>query len=338
MSQSQPPFPLPPEPAPRSSGESLHPLSMSQIVDLSLRMVRFAWRPLYGAAAAFLVPLYVVLALLEPVIAPPINRGVVLLERWFRQLEALGGATDRPLPPMPVLPAGFWEAIGTTLLLFVVAGVVGFMAGAAVVHAVGTTYQGEIGSARTSVASTFRRGPRLAGAWLAYTLAIVALSLLGAVLAAGLIGAGAGAVAFVGLVVIVAVFAAVVFLFVRWVFVEQTIMLEDRAALEGLGRSWRLVSGAGWRVLGYLLAAGFVLGLLAGLPVSVAMQLLTGGQPTNDPLAMTAQPLLVGLTAILLQPVWAALFTLLYYDVRWRKGELGNARTAAELDSRQQPS
>jgi hypothetical protein len=334
MSQPQPPFRLPPEPAPPSGGEALHPLSMGQIVDLSLRMIRFAWRPLYGAAATFLVPLYLVLALLEPFIAPPINRGVTLLEGWFRDLEALSrSGVDGPLPPMPQLPGGFWEAIAAALLLFVVAGVVGFMAAAAVVHAVGTTYQGATSSVRASVGSTLKRGARLAGAWLIYTLTIVGVSLLGAVLAAGLIGAGAGAVAFVGLVVIVAVFAAVVFILVRWSFLQQTIMLEQRAAVEGLGRSWRLVSGASWRVLGYVLAAGLVLGVLASLPVTVAMRLLTGGQPTGDSLAMVAQPLVVGLTAILIQPVWAAIFTLLYYDVRWRKGEAAAARPASELDA-----
>jgi hypothetical protein len=98
----------------------------------------------------------------------------------------------------------------------------------------------------------------------------------------------------------------------------QVVLLEGAGAVEGLSRSWRLVAGSGWRVLGYVLVFGLIsLGaaLLLGVP-----QLLFNLDPTR-PLDVALSTLLDGAAAALLAPITPLLATLLYYDLRFRAGE-----------------
>jgi hypothetical protein len=320
------PSPFPPagvEPPPAPGGPAVHPLSVGQVFGLSLRMYRFRWRPLLGAAALLLVPLYAAQTLVEIVVAPLINRWVSAWELWLEEFERLASEPgfETRLPPLPDFPAGFWEAVLASVAVGVLSAVVSALAVAAVIFAVGRIYEGNDASARDAVRQALRRAPSLIGAQLLFFLVVLALSVLGIGLGVAFIAQGAGVLAFIGVVLVVAATVALVVVTVRWTFVQQAIMLEGRGAPDGLGRSWRLVGGSALRVLGYILLLGVVVGLVGAVVVSVAGLLVGVGRPAMDPLTIALNFLLVGAFTTLAMPYSTIYFTLLYFDLRFRRGE-----------------
>jgi len=320
MSYGPPAFPPPPsEPAPQLTGRSLHPLSLTRIVELSIRLLRFQWRPIYGVAAVILVPLYVISGALQSIIAEPFYAWLADVQRMLEQLTP--GAVPPDLPP---LPAGFYEAIVASIVLGIAAGAVVYVANAAIVHAIGEAYEGRNPSIRGSLGAVARRLLTLLAVMIITGLVIAGLMVLGfsaGVLAIAL-GDGGGLGAFAGLLVIVATVFAAVFIGIRWSLVPQTVMLEDNGPLASLGRSWSVVGGSTLRVLGYLIVIGLVIGLIVSSLTTVANQLLTAGRLAFDPAMIAAQSVVGGLIGLIFVPFTNAVFSLLYYDLRWRRGEL----------------
>jgi hypothetical protein len=108
--------------------------------------------------------------------------------------------------------------------------------------------------------------------------------------------------------------AAAVLIFwvpVHFIFVPQVIVLERSGTFNAFRRSWQLVSGYFWRVLGLTLLALILVGIISGILGGFA-RVLSLGQPV-------AAAGLGGVLGILVQPVEWAAFTLLYYDQRIRK-------------------
>jgi hypothetical protein len=104
-----------------------------------------------------------------------------------------------------------------------------------------------------------------------------------------------------------------IYLFVRWYFVPQTVVLEGARETGALRASGRLVEGAWWRTFGLVLLVN-VIALLAavvlGAPFSAAAD-------ATDRAAWA----LVGqmLAGTVTQPFAALVSTLLYFDLRERK-------------------
>ena len=95
---------------------------------------------------------------------------------------------------------------------------------------------------------------------------------------------------------------------VRWLFIEQAVILDGVTASEALGRSAAAVEGRWWRTLGVALVIGFVSAVPAFI-VAVALTL--------------AHPLVSGTVTsfvnALLLPFAVAAMTLLYFDLQVRK-------------------
>jgi hypothetical protein len=314
-----PAFPsAPSEPPPPAPGHRLHPLSFGRLIELSLRMLRFRWRPVYVAVLVLLGPLYVVLALAQPAIATPFIEWAVALEEAFLEV-----GPGEPLPALPPPPAGLADAIALSLVLGVATGIVTFVAGAAVVYVAGQTYEGREVSGREAVLTSLRRLPSLVGVWLVALLVVLAIVAGGVAIGATLIiASGAGLGAFAGLIIIVAAIVAAVFVSLRWAVAAQAVMLEGTRTLAGLGRSWRIVAGSTWRVLAYLLVVGIILGLVSAVLSTFVNLIVARGQAPLEPTALVVEGLLNGGVAVLLLPVTSLVVTLLYYDLRWRLGEL----------------
>jgi hypothetical protein len=104
-----------------------------------------------------------------------------------------------------------------------------------------------------------------------------------------------------------------IYVFVRWYFVPQTVVIEDARGPAALSKSWDLTAGFWWRTLGVL-----VIGNLAALLPAVLL---------SAPLAAVAESTdralwsLIGAiaTETLTAPFLALLSTLLYYDLRARR-------------------
>jgi hypothetical protein len=104
-----------------------------------------------------------------------------------------------------------------------------------------------------------------------------------------------------------------IFVGIRWYFVAQAVVVEDKRGMEALRRSWELVKGSSWRVLGILLMVG---GAIAG--ASQAIQAPLGA--LSDA-ADSTLPALIGLivTQTLAVPAGAVIAALFYFDLRARR-------------------
>lgn len=312
-----PPGPYVPAPPP---GYGLHPMGISRIVQLTFSIVRFGWRPLFGSAALILVPTYALVVLVNAAFGREL---AVWSLAW--QLEMRSGAPRfDELPPMPL---GAMIASWVVTLLAIVAGV---LAGGAIVAIVARIYAGGRATALDGVRAAFGRLGSLIGSQILFILGLLAIVLVGMLVGVGLIFAGSttavpqpGLAALIGLIIVVATFVATVFVALRWSFVVQAIVVEGFGALDGLGRSWRLIAGSTWRVLGYFLFFGLLATLLS-VVLGVIGVLAFGTDIFNfsmgvDPWTLTVQAVVSGLAGLIMAPLWGAALTLLYYDVRWRR-------------------
>src|SRR2546421_7809695 len=98
-----------------------------------------------------------------------------------------------------------------------------------------------------------------------------------------------------------------IYLVIRWLFVAQTVMIEDRRNWSALDASAAMVRGRWWRTLGIIL----VVGLIELGPIVLASF-------TN-----LAPPLVEAITtsvvAAIVLPFGTAAQTLLFYDLKARK-------------------
>ena len=104
---------------------------------------------------------------------------------------------------------------------------------------------------------------------------------------------------------------------VRLLFAPQAIVLEKLGGLDGLRRSWRLVRGSFWRVLGITLMVGFLVAIIGTGPAYV-IAIVANVLPfpaAGVILNAASQALLT----IVVLPLQFAAITLLYYDLRIRK-------------------
>jgi hypothetical protein len=105
-----------------------------------------------------------------------------------------------------------------------------------------------------------------------------------------------------------------VYLLVRWSFVIQATVVEGKRGPESFRRSGELVAGTWWRVFGITLAANF---LIIGLSAVFTLPFLAAAESSDKAVFE-----LIGRTlgAVLFAAPAALIATLLYFDVRLRKG------------------
>jgi hypothetical protein len=301
--------PVPPPPPP-AAGHGLHPLTLSRILGLTFGMLRFRWRTLFGAAVLPLLPAHALVAVVQVPYVQTMNQ-------WLRDNQRL-------LSPAEItLPARFGETllvlVGTGLLL----ALIGLVATAAVTGAAGDVYAGRNPTVTAALGQALRRLPSVIGAHLLFFLALLGIVMAGVALSTVFFlgGPGGGLMPFLGLIVVVGAVAAAVFVLVRWSLIMPALMVEHLGAMEALGRSWRLVAGSGWRVLGYLLLIGILVGVLGAVLVQIGYFVVAGSETTVDPGTILAQSLVAGFVTTLLTPIAPVAMLLLYFDIRWRQGE-----------------
>jgi hypothetical protein len=165
-----------------------------------------------------------------------------------------------------------------------------------------------------------------------------------ALLVPGVVALLAGATGLGAALLVVGVVAAVVvavLLWVRWSLAAPALVLEGAPVTTAMGRSWRLVNGSAWRVLGILVLAGIIvsigqavitvpIGLLAGLPAA-------GQSSQYADLGLTFVQLVISgvgtiIAGAIFYPFNAAVSALLYIDLRMRREGLDVrlARAVAE--------
>jgi MFS family permease len=120
------------------------------------------------------------------------------------------------------------------------------------------------------------------------------------------------------------------FLGTRWAFTGPALLLEEQGVIAAMGRSFRLVKGSFWRVLGITLLAQVVVGIgsyLIQLPfqiISAIIQIGSNPDQLYQDFWTNLGQLAVGgvgqvIAGAVFYPFAAAVTTLLYIDVRMRR-------------------
>ena len=156
-------------------------------------------------------------------------------------------------------------------------------------------------------------------------IAIIGIALI-AIVTSFIMGSDPGVGAIIAALLVafalaVLLFFAVVFLIVRLSLAPAALMLENTGVVEGIGRSWALTRGSFWRVLGILVLAGLITGIVNGM-LSFGLGLIFGvvalGLPAAQPLVTALTMLLTSVLSALVLPFTAAVTALTYIDLRMR--------------------
>lgn len=305
---------------------SFYPLNVDRIVQLTISLFRFRWRVFLGIALVVLIPMSVVSGLLQAFIGEAIARSTRDMLLAMQRGQATGASMLALIP---------WPALIVSWLVSVLISLITYVALAATIRATSVAVSGGRPTVTQSLREALHRFGALAVVYLVSFFVTLAVLLVGGAVAGLLFLAsfsnGAfqpGIFVFIALIVMVALLALVIFIAVRWSFALAAVMIEDGGGLTALRRSWGLAVGSSWRILGYLL----LFGLLAGLPAAVigyvAIAVLGSGVTETATGLLVANPVeafvsafSIGVIAALFSPFPTIGLTLLYFDVRWRRGE-----------------
>ncbi len=297
----------------------LRPLGVGELLEGALSFIRSDPRTILGLAA--------ILAL-----------GVAVIQTvgLWASLSALGPVVDDFVAGLPAELSFEMSQLLTASLAQVVPGIVTVLfqvvASGLFTVLVGAAVLGRsLDASRTWGLLRARLAPLLGLTLLLVVggLAVIALS-AGLVVVAG-DGARAGCGGGAGRCSRSAVFVGALVVYVRIAVAAPALVLEGVGPVVALRRSWVLVQGSWWRVLGVLLLSGLITSLLTAVvsvPVGVAVSALAGFEPS-----LLASAIASGITGVIAGivtwPFTAAVTGLLYVDLRMRRERLDLPLVAA---------
>jgi hypothetical protein len=137
---------------------------------------------------------------------------------------------------------------------------------------------------------------------------------------------GAGVVAIVAVLAVLAGMPLAVYVFLGFAVTLQALVLERRGPLDSLGRSWGLAAGSRWRILAIGFIIGILVSLLASIPAFAVQMAAAAAIAAQDSPGMGAV-ILAQAVNISVQAIAQAVFgaigyiasTILYYELRVRK-------------------
>lgn len=305
------------------TGGGFYPLTIGRVFELTFSLYRNRWRTLVGIA--LVLEVLTTLASLLVLVGP--------------QSSFIGDFTPGTVPSPDVVNAMLASLAPTfalSFVAFVVFLAVGFVEFGAMTDAIGRIYAGK----PVSAVSSLRRGLRR---WISFialmlllaggALAILFIGLLLGTLVVAVVSLALRSTplaVFLVLIAYVGTIAAMIFGLVRWSMAPQVVMLESLGARAAMGRSWRLIAGSTWRVIGYYLAF-WLLVLLASLVVGTIVSLVVNPYQMSgftivsyDPAKLAISSVLSSLLAAFLAPITTIPAVLLYFDLRVRKGDFIN--------------
>lgn len=312
----------------------LRPLTLSDLLDATFRIYRKHFVTLIATVAVLQVPLLIVQILLDTLLGV---RGIQGLQDLTEALAGFNPQFDsfNDLPLGAVVP---YFAVSLLLTLAQALFVHQLVQGA-LTSAVADSYLGRPITIGGAYGRVLPRLPALLGAGLLLGLlgfvvvgvalgvvAGLAVLLAAAVGTSNLRGGSAVAVGILLALLFLAIFFAIVLatslVLVRFVFFVQAAVVERLGPLASLRRSWRLVRGSYWRVLGIVFLLLLLVYVIAGFPAGIiggAIGLIFP-DPIRDFALRQSLTTLVGYVGqIVVLPLQLIAYTLLYYDMRVRK-------------------
>ncbi len=298
----------------------LRPLNIADLLDQVIRIYRGRFGELIGIAAAVVIPLGVV--------------NTVLSYSFTLQPEP-GMSAD-------IMPNVLMSGAGTAVAVLFYWLTMPLME-AATAKAVSEYYLH--GGISFRAAYRFALGRWATLLWVAVLGGLAVGTLVGAVMTA-VWGAVAGAMAMpgggsggTGLLLIVggtltglAGLLLVAVVAVRLFFGGLAVILERRAAMDGLSRSWNLTQGHVWRVAGVLLVVGLMVYIgqvILVMPAMIGFAFLANAG--LEAAGMVVMQAISSLAALLTTPFYIIATVLLYYDLRIRKEGFDLAMMAAAI-------
>lgn len=313
--------------APKPGIVPLRPLTVGEILDGAFSAIKWNPKTVLGSSAIVAAAVAVVTAVVTLVLQRDVFTGVVYPSSGVTLTSAQLGKYLGLI----------FATLGVTLALAFVARTI--LTGILTV-AIG---QGVLGRKETLHGAWRATRP---GLWrLVGTISLKYLLLFGGLILAIVVLVGVGVGLGVGahaapagiLVGVLGGTAAIVFfaiVTVRWSLAIPITMLEHTRPLKSLGRSWRLVKGSWWRILGISLLTSIIVGIAGGV-IQVPFNLAAGGGSllsTQHPGSMTAT-IVIAIGGIIAQtvtsPMTAGVTVLLYADMRMRREGLDIALQAA---------
>jgi hypothetical protein len=158
----------------------------------------------------------------------------------------------------------------------------------------------------------------LIGLWAVYVIVLVVLALVHA--PGALIGIFAALGAIAGIVL-------TIWFLIMFRMAGPAVVLEREGPVQALKRSWRLVRGSFWRVLGITLLAGLIVAVTAGvlqLPFTIFGALAGGGNSMLPGTGGNVAGILISavggvVAGAVARPISAGVAVLLYVDLRMRR-------------------
>jgi hypothetical protein len=293
-------------------------MGLGDVVDGIIELYRTRARLVLGIGAVLQGPVFIIDLIL----------GARMVDQFSGMLgfDVLDPPVPLPTTLPPLDPEAVWGFLGIAGAMVLIATVAGGLTTAALAVAIGEMRLGR----RPTLRGVFSRVLRRLGALVATMLTVVVVMTAGVVGGLLLVAttvslapdpAAGGLPVFLGLVAAVGVAVLLAFLGLRWALWPQVVLLEGGARLTALGRSFRLVAGSTFRILGYVLAFGLATGVLSqllGQLGGIVVGLVTG--PAGTPGTLLRLIWAAAIT-ILMAPVVPAAMTLLYFDLRLRRGE-----------------
>jgi hypothetical protein len=280
----------------------LRPLAVGEIVDAAIKLVRSNARVLFTISAIVLVPLGLVRGLVTVL-------GIPDALSTINSFPADGNLTDEQL-------GDFFATVGQVLLLAlataIITGLGSVLVQGASAKALTDVYQGVQPSWQDSLRFGFRRF----------------FPILGATLLIGV----ASAIGFLFCI------APGVWLFTSWSVAVPALVVENKGPVQAMGRSFELVRRRFWPVLGavalsYLIY--FVVGQVIGL-ITGAATFSGAATPSSGDLWVSTIGSII--TSVLVLPFMAAVFIVLYFDLRVRAEGYDLQVMASEIPQDQPPS
>lgn len=151
-------------------------------------------------------------------------------------------------------------------------------------------------------------------------LAFLFVPLLGASLAGGGSDAFAPVVGLASLLMcclFIPALVVAIFLYVRWIFWVPAIIIENYNSTGGMGRSWKLVKGTFWRVLGFTIILYVIVTFFSAGPIYL-ITFFSFLLPSPF-IGFLLNSIVSTIIVMFMTPLSFAVLTVLYYDLRIRK-------------------
>ncbi|WP_327043963.1 glycerophosphoryl diester phosphodiesterase membrane domain-containing protein [Microbispora sp. NBC_01189] len=313
---AQGPYGQRPPDAPRPGIIPLRPLTLGDIFDGTIKLIRSNPKATLGLSA-----IVAAVASIPGALGQAVGLGM-----FGTTLEGFGsgsyGTTTSSALPVVGVAAQYVGAIITYIMTFL---------GTMILTGILTRVLGRaVFGGRITVGEAWRlarsRVLALLGLALLQALILMAplLVLLALLVALGLGDATAGAFVTVSLVFVLAYIPYAAFFYTRFSLAAPAVVLEGRGVTDAMARSWRLVKGGSWRVFGILVLAAVLAGITSsvlGIPFTIGGSLIgMFGGGTVAATALTTVLLAAGsvVASMITYPFQAGVAGLLYADRRMR--------------------